>query len=62
MMKGQAPGVERLSLEWNRAKLIRAKGIAHFANQRMAPKAGLNPDLIPLSCCQPHLDQAGGLE
>src|SRR5687767_7947945 len=62
MVKGQAPGVEGLTLEWDRAKLVGAEGVTHLSNERVAPEARLNADLIPLARCESNLDQAGGLE
>ena len=62
MAERQPEGVERLPRKRNRAEGVRPVDVALFADQRVAAQARLDPNLIPLSGHQAHLDQRRRLE
>ena len=60
--KRQPVGVQRLPRKRNRPQRIGSEGIALLADQRVAAKPRLQPDLIALAGVQTHLDERRRLE
>src|SRR5688500_14285423 len=57
MIEPETEGMQRLAPEGDRTKRIRTVDIALLADQGMAAKARLDPDLVTTPGLKPHLDE-----
>ena len=62
MVECEAPCVQRLTFEWNRAELFGAVRIPDLADQHVSAKPGLDSDLVSFARVQSYFDEARRLE
>src|SRR5688572_881131 len=57
MIEAEAEGMQGLAAEGDRTQRVRTVDVAFLADQGVAAKARLDPDLIPTTGLKPHLDE-----